>query len=690
MKNDSYNDILPGRSWPLGATVMGSGVNFSIFSKHATSVELILFERPGDKKPFRIIKLKPDTNKTFYYWHCFVQGIGTGQIYAWRAYGPFQPEKGLRFDPSKILLDPYAKVVITESYDREAAKKYGEDNCESAMKCVVSDSRGYDWEGDKPLRTPYSRSIIYELHVGGFTKNTNSGLSDEKRGTYAGVIEKIPYLKSLGITAVELLPVQQLDDQNAFHGFKDYWGYSPIGFFAPHNKYSSRQDPLGPIFEFRSMVKALHSAGIEVILDVVFNHTAEIDETGPTLSFRGLGNDNYYILNEKNPAVYSNYSGCGNSINANHSIVRRLISDCLRYWVSEMHVDGFRFDLASALTRDEEGNPMGNPPIIWSIESDPVLAGTKVIAEAWDAAGLYQVGRFIGDRFAEWNGPFRDNVRAFVRGDENTVKNLASRLIASPDIYTSPERQPNRSINFITCHDGFTLNDLVSYNFKHNEENGENNNDGSNDNFSFNCSIEGPSDNPEIEALRIRQIKNFISILLLSQGTPMLLMGDEVRRTQRGNNNCYCQDNELSWFDWRLVEKNKALLRFTSGMIKFTIGLELFRLDKILDTTGLNLRPSIKWHGVSLGNPDWASWSHTLSFELIHKEASEHLFIMLNFFSKDLSFDLPGLSANKKWYRIADTSLSSPDDFCKIEDAPEVTTKKYSMTSSCVSVLLAR
>jgi len=690
MRNDSYNDIMTGRSWPLGATVMGSGVNFSIFSKHATSIDLVLFERPTDKKPVRIIKLDPGTNKTFYYWHCFVQGIGTGQIYAWRAYGPYHPEKGLRFDPSKILLDPYAKVIITENYDREAGKQYGKDNCESAMKCVVSDSRGYDWEGDKPLRTPYARSIIYELHVGGFTKNPNSGLGDDKRGTYAGIIEKIPYLTSLGITAVEFLPVQQFDDQNASHGLKDYWGYSPISFFAPHNRYSSRQDPLGPVFEFREMVKALHKAGIEVILDVVFNHTAEIDETGPTLSFRGLGNDVYYILNEKNPATYANYSGCGNSVNANHSIVRRLMSDCLRYWVSEMHVDGFRFDLASALTRDEGGNPMGNPPIIWSIESDPVLAGTKVIAEAWDAAGLYQVGRFIGDRFAEWNGPFRDDVRAFVRGDENTVTKLASRLIASPDIYVNPEREPNRSINFITCHDGFTLNDLVSYSVKHNESNGENNHDGSNYNFSFNYGIEGPSDNPEVEALRIKQIKNFMSILLISQGTPMLLMGDEVRRTQKGNNNCYCQDNELSWFDWALVEKNKDLLRFTSNMIKFTRKLDLFKLDKILDATGSALKPSVKWHGVDLGYPDWASWSHTLSFELIHKNASEHLFVMLNFFSKDLSFDIPRLSENRKWFKIADTSLPSPNDFNKIEDAPELTTNKYPMTPFCVAILLAR
>lgn len=690
MKINNSVDVLPGKSWPLGATVMGSGVNFSIFSKHATAFELVLFERPGDKKPVRTINLNPDKNKTFYYWHCFIQGIGTGQIYAWRAYGPFQPEKGLRFDSSKILLDPYAKVIVTDNYDREAAKIYGVDNCDCVMKCVVSDSRGYDWEGDKPLRTPYSRSIIYELHVGGFTKNNNSGISDEKRGTYAGLIEKIPYLTSLGITAVELLPIQQFDEQNAPYGLNDYWGYSPICFFAPNNKYSSRQDPLGPVFEFREMIKALHRAGIEVILDVVFNHTAEIDETGPTLSFRGLGNDSYYILNKNDPAMYSNYSGCGNSINANNSIVRRLMSDCLRYWVSEMHVDGFRFDLASALTRDEEGKPMGNPPIIWSIESDPVLAGTKVIAEAWDAAGLYQVGRFIGDRFAEWNGPFRDDVRMFVRGDENTVKKLASRLIASPDIYVSPEREPHRSINFVTCHDGFTLNDIVSYNVKHNEANGENNNDGSNENFSLSYGVEGPSDSHEIEAIRIRQIKNFISILLISQGTPMLLMGDEIRRTQKGNNNCYCQDNELSWFDWTLVEKNKDLLRFTSNMIRFTLGLELFKLDKILDTTGSTLGPSIKWHGVKLGCPDWASWSHTLSFELIHAKASEHLFVMLNFFDKDLSFDIPPLPPNQKWYRIADTSLSSPYDFCTTEDAHEVMTNKYSMTSFCLSILSAR
>lgn len=688
MKNNS--DVLPGRSWPLGATVMGSGVNFSVFSKHATDVELVLFERPEDKKPIRTIRLYRDTNKTFYYWHCFIQGIGTGQIYAWRVHGPFRPEKGLRFDSSKILLDPYAKAIITDNYNREAAKLYGKDNCESAMKCVVADSRGYDWEGDKPLRTSYSRSIIYELHVGGFTKNKNSGISDEKRGTFVGLIEKIPYLKSLGITAVELLPIQQFDEQNASYGLKDYWGYSPIGFFAPHNKYSSRQDPLGPIFEFREMVKALHRAGIEVILDVVFNHTAEIDDTGPILSFKGLGNDSYYILNEKNPALYANYSGCGNSINANNSIVRRLMSDCLRYWVSEMHVDGFRFDLASALTRDEEGKPMGNPPIIWSIESDPVLAGTKVIAEAWDAAGLYQVGRFIGDRFAEWNGPFRDDVRTFVRGEENTVKKLAARLIGSPDIYVNPEREPQRSINFITCHDGFTLNDLVSYNVKHNEANGEYNKDGSDENFSFNYGVEGPHDSPEIEKIRIRQIKNFISILLISQGTPMVLMGDEVRRTQKGNNNCYCQDNELSWFDWTLVEKNKDLLRFTSNMINFTIGLGLFNLEEILVTTESNLKPSIKWHGVNLGNPDWSSWSHTLSFELINPRVFEHLFVMLNFFNKDLSFDIPRLPTDQKWYRVIDTSLPSPSDFCTIEDAPEITANKYSMTSFCVSILSTR
>ena len=356
--------------------------------------------------------------------------------------------------------------------------------------------------------------------------------------------------------------MQQFDDQDVAAPLKNYWGYNPIGFFAPHRGYCSRPtDPLGPIDEFRDMVKACHRAGLEVMLDVVFNHTAEGDESGPTLSFRGLENRAYYML-EADQARYANYSGCGNTFNGNHSIARRLIIDCLRYWVEEMHVDGFRFDLASVLSRDEWGQPLKSPQTLWTIESDPLLAGTKIIAEAWDAAGLYQVGSFIGHRWAEWNGQFRDDVRRFVKSDRGTVPKLAARLAASPDLYPQPDREPNRSINFITCHDGFTLNDLVSYNFKHNVANGQHNADGPDTNFSWNCGVEGPTDDPAIEALRLRQIKNLLAILFLSQGTPMLLMGDEVRRTQRGNNNAYCQDNELSWFDWRDVERHADVLRF--------------------------------------------------------------------------------------------------------------------------------
>ena len=372
------------------------------------------------------------------------------------------------------------------------------------------------------------------------------------------MIEKIPYLRDLGITAVELLPIFQFDPQDCPPGLVNYWGYSPVSFFAPHAGYSSRKDALGPVDEFRDLVKALHRAGIEVILDVVYNHTAEGNETGPTLSFRGLGNEIYYIL-DQDRARYANYSGTGNTLNANQAIVRRMILDSLRYWVAEMHVDGFRFDLASILARDETGRPLENPPVLWDIESDPVLAGTKLIAEAWDAAGLYQVGSFVGDSWKEWNGRFRDDVRGFVKGDRGTVRMLAQRVLGSPDIFGHEEREPEQSLNFVTCHDGFTLNDLVSYNSKHNEANGEGNRDGSDNNLSWNCGIEGPSDDDTVEGLRRRQVKNFIVQLLISIGTPMLLMGDEMRRTQQGNNNAYCQDNEISWLDWSLLERHCGL-----------------------------------------------------------------------------------------------------------------------------------
>jgi isoamylase len=453
--------VLPGQSYPLGATVYAVGVNFCVYSKHATGLDLLLFDHDNLDEPSRVITLDPKWNRTFYYWHVFVPGLKTGQVYGFRAHGPFDPSQGHRFDATKVLIDPYARAIVgDETYDRESAITPG-DNCATALKSVVVDTRSYDWEGDRPLRIPYSRSVIYEMHVGGFTHHASSNLPEEQRGTFAGLIEKIPYLKSLGVTAVELLPIHQFDPQDVRPGLENYWGYSTMAFFAPHRGYSSRKDPVGPVNEFRDMVKALHKEGIEVILDVVFNHSAEGNHEGPTLNFKGIDNKTYYIL-EENPIYYSNYSGCGNTLSANHAVVGRMILDSLRYWVSEMHVDGFRFDLASVMSRDMSGVPVEDPPILWSIESDPILAGTKIIAEAWDAAGLYQVGTFIGDRFAEWNGPFRDHVRQFVKGDPGAVPHLAARILGSPDIYTEPNREPNRSIHFVTCHDGFTLNDLVS------------------------------------------------------------------------------------------------------------------------------------------------------------------------------------------------------------------------------------
>jgi len=561
-----------GRSFPLGATVLAEGVNFSVFSRQASRVDLLLFDDAADTHPARVIELDARTHRTYHYWHVFVPGIRRGQIYAYRADGPFDPGRGLRFDPAKALLDPYGRgVVVPDGYSRHGASQYGENNA-IAMKSVVVDPDVYDWEGDAPLRRPFATTVIYEMHVAGFTRHPSSGVAPERRGTYVGMIEKIPYLQDLGITAVELLPVFQFDRQDCPSGLVNYWGYSPVSFFAPHAGYSSRKDPLGSVDEFRDLVKALHRAGIEVILDVVYNHTAEGNAEGPTLCFRGLANEIYYIL-DNDRAHYANYSGTGNTLNANQSIVRRMILDSLRYWVEHMHVDGFRFDLASILARDETGRPLENPPVLWDIESDPVLAGTKLIAEAWDAAGLYQVGSFIGDSWKEWNGQFRDDVRRFVKGDSGTVRLLAQRALGSPDIFGHQEREPEQSINFVSCHDGFTLNDLVSYNDKHNEANGEGNRDGSGTNLSWNCGVEGLTEDPAVEQLRRRQAKNLIVILLTSIGTPMLQMGDEMRRTQWGNSNAYCQDNEVSWLDWRLLHRHRDLHQFVRKLIAHRLRL---------------------------------------------------------------------------------------------------------------------
>lgn len=689
-------NILPGRSFPLGATVSSEGVNFCIYSSTCSRLELLLFDSASDSEPRQIVAFDPKQHRSVHYWHLFVPGLKAGQIYAYRAYGDFAPERGLRFDPDKILLDPYAKAIVGwETYQRTAAMQPGS-NAAHALKCVVVDSSAYDWENDIPLQVPYSKSIIYELHIGGFTRHPSSGVAAEKRGTYAGLIEKIPYLKSLGVTAVELLPIHQFDDQDADHarsGLVNYWGYSTLGFFAPHWQYSSRQHSLSAVNEFRDLVKALHKEGIQVILDVVFNHTAEGNHEGPTLCFKGLDNVTYYIL-EEDLTYYSNYTGCGNTVKANHQVVGRLIIDSLRYWVTEMHVDGFRFDLAAVLARGVSGQVSGErPPVLWAIDTDPTLIESKMIAEAWDAAGLYGVGQFIGktDRFAEWNGPFRDDMRRFVKGDVSMVSRVASRILGSPDIYQRPDRASDRSINFICCHDGFTLNDLVSYNGKHNEANGEDNRDGSNDNHSWNCGMEGATDQPEIDVLRLRQIKNLLTLLFLSQGTPMILMGDEVRRSQQGNNNAYCQDNETSWFDWKGVEKHADMFRFVQHLIRFTQSLQLFAEEHFLYVGERADQPYLIWHGVTVGQPDWSDQSRTLAFTLYHPQANEQLHVIFNAYWDTLTFELPTLvESNRRWYRIIDTAKSTPEDFCNPNIAPMIDQLEYSVMARSSVVLMAR
>jgi isoamylase len=677
-------DVASGASAPLGATVLPGGVNFSVFSKHAALLELLLFDDGNAAQPARIIPLRADQHRTYHYWHAFVPGVKPGQVYAYRAHGTFDPDRGLRFDAEKVLIDPYGLVVaVPAAYDRWAAARPG-DNVAVAMKSVVADPERYDWEGDLPLRRPFAETVIYELHVGGFTRHPSSGVAIDKRGTYAGLIEKIPYLKDLGITAVELLPVFQFDAQDCPPGKTNYWGYAPVSFFAPHQAYSSRNDALAALDEFRDMVKALHRAGLEVILDVVFNHTTEGGQTGPTFCYRGLANDIYYLL-ERHKSRYADYTGCGNTLNANQSIVRRLIQDSLRYWVSRMHVDGFRFDLASILSRDEEGRLLPNPPVLWDIESDPLLAGTKLIAEAWDAAGLYQVGSFIGERWQEWNGRFRDDVRRFLKGDNGAVS--AARMLGSPDIYGHDEREAEQSINFVTCHDGFTLNDLVSYNQKHNEANGENNRDGCDANLSWNCGAEGPIDDPTVEALRTRQIKNFFVLELLSAGTPMLLMGDEVRRTQRGNNNAYCQGSDLSWFDWSLLERHADIHRFVKMLIGFRQRRGVVVEGIALSLNQLLRRTHLEWHGVALKRPDWSDQSHSLAFTLRRVGERFLLHGMLNAYWEPLTFELPPVPAEQEWRRCIDTALEAPDDISPWDGAPVVRQGTYEVQPRSVVFL---
>ncbi len=675
-----------GKSFPLGATVVENGVNFSLFSRTATGVELLFFDRDEDDTPSCVVQLDPVSNRTYHYWHALVPGVLPGQLYGFRVNGPDASTRGLRFDSAKVLLDPYGKaVVVPKSYNRQSATERG-GNAASAMKSAVVDPSAYDWEGDEPLCLPSAQTIIYEMHLRGFTRHPSSGVGEKTRGTYAGLIEKIPYLQQLGITAVELLPVFQFDAHDCPPGKVNYWGYAPISFFAPHQAYSSRQDPLGPVDEFRDMVKALHRAGIEVILDVVFNHTAEGDQRGPTLCFRGIDNPTYYIL-EAGGSRYANYTGCGNTLNANHPIVRRMIVDSLRYWVEHMHVDGFRFDLASIMSRDANGHPLPNPPVLWDIESDPALAGTKLIAEAWDAAGLYQVGSFIGDSWREWNGRFRDDVRDFLRSEPGALRRVADRMVGSPEIYGHKQREAEQSINFVTCHDGFSLNDLVSYNQKHNEANGEDNRDGANDNRSWNCGVEGPTDDPSVEKLRNRQVKNFLTITMMSLGTPMILMGDEVRRTQHGNNNAYCHDNEISWFDWSLFAKHGDVHRFVRLLCeRRVLRSQEYEQQRVSLSTMLR-EATMAWHGVKLNQPDWRNGSHSVALGAELRGEGLAFHFIFNAFWELLDFELPELPTMNSWRRWIDTSLDSPDDIVSWEKSPPITSNMYRVADHSVVML---
>ncbi|MBN2581107.1 MAG: glycogen debranching protein GlgX [Pirellulales bacterium] len=664
---------------PYGAILHDGGVQFVVFSRRATAMRVLLYEKVNDREPSQIIDFDRDLNRWGDIWSIFVPGVGPGQLYHYQADGPHEPERGNRFDPKARLIDPYAKALAGEFLPAT-------DGILRPPKCVVVGDQ-FDWQGDRHLRRSLHETIIYELHVRGFTKSRSGKV--EHPGTYAGIIEKIPYLQSLGVTAVELMPVHEFSTIDCF-GHKpersNYWGYDPIAFFAPHRGYAVGTEPGGQVRQFKEMVRELHRAGIEVILDVVFNHTAEGNEYGPTLSFKGLENRVYYML-ENGGRSYRNYTGCGNTLNGNHPIVRELIFHCLRYWVQSYHIDGFRFDLASILSRDRNGDIIPNPPVVESIAEDPLLADTKIIAEAWDAAGAYQVGTFANLRsadqpilrWAEWNGRYRDDVRRFWRSDDGISGPLATRLSGSSDLYQSSGRKPYHSINFITSHDGFTLSDLVSYSHKHNEANGEENRDGENHNHSYNYGVEGPTRRPAVEAVRLRQIKNMLATLLLSQGVPMILMGDECRRTQSGNNNAYCQDNAMSWFDWALVEKHKGLWRFCQALINFRRAEPTVRQTNFL--RGLPYSPGglpdVSWHTYLGGPMDWSSGEKSLVCILAAVPRTDpfappnhHVMLMLHAGIDARTFSIPPLARHLPWRLLLDTATATPLDIHPFGDGP--------------------
>jgi glycogen operon protein len=685
-----------GSRYPPGAVADAGGVNFSVYTREAVAVDLLLFERSDSPAPFQIISLDPTVNRTYFAWHIYVHGLPPGVHHTWRADGPNDTAvSGLRFNRLKQLVDPWARAVTTDVWERLRAADPA-DAGHTSIRAMVLPPDDYDWEGDRPLNRALQDSVIYELHVGGFTRHPSSGVRHP--GTFAGLIEKIPYLKGLGITDVELLPVMAFDEQDvppgaAARGLRNYWGYSPHSFWSPHPGYCVTPQAGTHVREFRDMVKALHQAGIGVIIDVVFNHTAEGPEDGPTINYKGLGNSTFYHLDPADRRCYRDYTGCGNTVNCNHPMVAHFLEECLEYWVREMHVDGFRFDLASVLTRGEDGQPLANAPIVWAIELSDVLAHTRLIAEAWDAGGLYQVGAFPGMRWAEWNGRYRDLVRRFVRGDPGLVSEMATRLSGSSDLYQARGVLPVNSVNFVTCHDGFTLYDLVSYERKRNDANGQEGRDGSDDNLAWNCGVEGDTDDEAVAALRLRQCKNFVAILLLSQGVPMLLAGDELLRSQRGNNNAYCQDNGISWLDWGLAERNGAMLRFVRGMVALRRRHRSLRRERFL--TGRpaagSPMPDICWHGERLHDPPWGEPdARLLAFSLSGLGADEPaLHVVLNMSDESRTVELPSL-AGRAWHLAVDTAQSSPADLTEPDDQRPIGTERYAAQARSVVVLESR
>jgi isoamylase len=694
-------DLRVGVPLPLGIYARGEGVNFAFFSRHASRVRLELFDHPEDAAAARVIDLDPARNRTGDVWHVWIEGIRPGQLYAYRVDGPYQPKDGHRFNFNKLLLDPFATAISRlPTWEFGPARGYDPsvpdgdsvcsmvDNAGAMPKCVFTQEH-FHWHKDRPPRRPWSKTVIYETHVRGFTIHPSSGV--EHPGTYRGLMEKIPYFKELGVTAVELMPVQEFNEHqlagiNPQTGRQlgNYWGYDPVAFFAPKASYSSSGGVGQQKLEFKEMVQAFHGAGIEVFLDVVFNHTAEGNEQGPTLSFRGIDNTIFYTLAD-DKRYYKDYTGTGNTINANHPVVRNHILAALRYWVVEMHVDGFRFDLASVLGRDGTGKLLTNAPLLGRIAEDPILRDVKIIAEAWDAAGAYEVGSFSERRWAEWNGRYRDDVRRFWRGDDGMLGLFASRICGSADIYTKSGKGPEGSINFVTSHDGFTLNDLVSYRYKHNEANGENNHDGTDANFSENYGAEGETTDAGIETLRKGQIKNFLLTLLISRGVPMLLGGDEFRRTQGGNNNAYCQDNETSWHDWSCLEQHREIFRFTRGMIAFR------RAHPILSKEQFYTDAEIHWFGSQGGLPNWADPKEKQFACLIHEDEQSALHLMFNAGADAVDFGLPPALPGARWHLAVDTSGETPQDlFAAGEEPLWEDPQTYHLSPRSSAILLSR